>query len=462
MSATTKAQLEGAETEIETESVDVVRGSVPNFVFRALTACSDSLVVVITARGFGVDGRGLYAIASLAGSIIVTTLGGTYAAMGGEYVHGRTSLGRLHAAMFVIAAIGGVAVGAMLGLAVAISWPHTEVLLFPAVTAPALILNVIQYYGFLAVDDVPAWRKVFLATSVVPMLTLGVCAVVVPHRIWLALALWSVALYVVPLWTLRMQSRRARFDFRHLRPVVRRLLVRGAPVSAANAMQLLNYRIDLVVVVAMLPLSAVGRYSVAIVLAEALLIAVRAIGSTVYGKIPARSKRKAAELTVTAVRHSLIVGTAGAVALALGGRLLLGPVVGASFARAWVPMVILLPGVVALGLGEQFKPYLLIRLERSREYMISATGAMLVNLVLAVVLIPPLGLDGAALSTTVSYLGAALYLAHRSAALAGLERLTIFLPRRDDLADYARTVRRVLQRGTDVVLRNRRGAEYVT
>jgi O-antigen/teichoic acid export membrane protein len=459
MSTTTITQLPD-EAETTTDAADVVRGSVPNFVFRLLSACSDSLVVVITARGFGVEGRGLYAIASLVGSMIVTTLGGTYAAMGGEYVHGRAGLGRLHAAMFVIAAIGGVVIGAALGLAVAVSWPHAEVLLFPAVTAPALILNVIQYYGFLAVDDVPAWRKVFLATSVVPMLTLGVCAIAAPGRIWLALALWSVALYIVPLYTLRMQTRRARFDFGQLRPVIRRLLVRGAPVSAANAMQLLNYRVDLIVVVAMLPLSAVGRYSVAVVLAEALLIATRAISSTVYGKIPTRSERQAVELTVTAVRHSLIVGAAGMVAIAVGGRLLLGPVVGSSFTRAWVPMTILMPGVVALGLGEQFKPYLLIRLERSREYMISATGAMLVNLGLAIALIPTLGLDGAALSTTVSYLGGALYLAWRSASLAGTKRLTIFLPRRNDLAVYAHILVRAGHVVTRLVLRNHRSTEY--
>src|SRR4051812_15545515 len=88
------------------------RNSARSLVFRILTAMSDTLVVVVTARAFGAEGRGLYALASFAGSIIITVLGGIGTALAAEVAHRRSEAGELRAAAVVLSAVGGAVIGA--------------------------------------------------------------------------------------------------------------------------------------------------------------------------------------------------------------------------------------------------------------------------------------------------------------------------------------------------------------
>jgi O-antigen/teichoic acid export membrane protein len=440
------ARPRGAEDVTGKSKHGIARRSVGALAFRVMTAVSDTLVVVVTARGFGAEGRGLYAIASLAGSIIITTLGGTSTALAGEWAHRRATLGRLYASAVVIALVGGAVVGLGLGAAVAISWPDAKVLLFPAVAAPFLILNILQTNQFVATEDMRSYQWVILSTSVVPLVGLTIAAFAAPGEPYTALTVWTVCLAVVPLATLLVQRRRARFDATHIGAVVKRLLRRGMPVSLANGVQLLNYRVDLIVVTAMLPLADVGRYSVAIAIGESLLITSRSLGAASFGAIGNASEARAATITVRAVRHSLLLLTVTALAILVAGKLVLGPVFGSSFADAWLPLAVLLPGLIALGAGEQFRPFFLVRLERSREYLLAASAAMVINLVLAIALIPPLGLAGAALATTISYFVGGVYLAARFLARRDDLSAQSFVPTRGDVVDYARLIRGIARR----------------
>src|SRR6185436_19711086 len=96
------------------------------------------------------------------------------------------------------------------------------------------------------------------------------------------LLVWALVQFVVPAFTLRVQRRQARFDFRGLRPLLARLIRRGVPVSLANGMAKVTYRLDLVVVAALLTVADVGRYSVALAAGESLLLLSRAALTGAY------------------------------------------------------------------------------------------------------------------------------------------------------------------------------------
>src|SRR4051794_26447991 len=78
------------------------RGGIRSLVFRVVTAASDFLVVFVTTRGFGVDGRGVYALTSFALAAGGMVLGGPTVVMRSEIGRGRASLGAIFAASLVL------------------------------------------------------------------------------------------------------------------------------------------------------------------------------------------------------------------------------------------------------------------------------------------------------------------------------------------------------------------------
>ncbi|MDX6697531.1 MAG: hypothetical protein QOE65_928, partial [Solirubrobacteraceae bacterium] len=387
--------------------------------YRIATAASDTLVAVVTARALGADGRGLYALASFTAAAVTATVGGTTMSLSAEYAHDRAAKGRLYAGALSVAVVGGTLVGAALLAGALIAGSGARVLIYPAIIAPLLILSTLQLGVFQAVGDVGRLGFVTLASSVVPLLALTAAAILAPDRVYVSLAAWAAARAAVPLGTLAWERRDARFDFRGIRPMLRRLFGRGMPVSAANAIQLLNYRVDLLVVTAMLPLAQVGRYSVAVAMGESLLILSRSLASGAFQRVTKTSDAESIRLLTVVVRHSFMLLTAAGIVLAVGARLLLEPVFGGQFRGVWVPLALLVPGLVALGTAESLRLFFLVRLERAREYLVAATASMVMNLVLAVALVPPLGLSGAAISTSVSYAVGGLYLLVRFAQAGG-------------------------------------------
>ncbi len=419
--------------------------------FRVAQALSDALVVVVTARTLGANGRGIYALASFAQSAVVSTLGGTWTAMSAEYAHKRATVGRLYAASVAVSALGGFAVSLILGVVALVTWPRAQVLLYPAAIAPFIVLNQIQMGLYNAQGDVRRMSWVSLMTSVAPLVALTAVGVAAPGHAYIALTGWAFAQVMVVSATLAVQRREWRFDWHDLRPLLRRIVKRGMPVSLANGVQLLNYRVDLLVVTALLPLAAVGRYSVAIAMGESLLILSRSLTAGAFDRVIHSDDNQAIALLVTVIRHALWLLIFGSAALVLGGKLLFGPVLGHSFASAWAPMALLVPGIVALGTAESLRAYFLVRLERSREYLITALLSMVANLIFAVALVPVLGLAGAALSTSISYSLGGAYLFIMFVRSGGPRNVGAYLPTRQDAVDYwhlAMSLARRVRRGS--------------
>jgi O-antigen/teichoic acid export membrane protein len=417
----------------------IARGGLRSLIFRVLAAASDFLVVVVTARGFGADGRGLYALAAFSASLALTALGGAAQSLAAEVAHERTSLDRVYAAAAVLAGAGGALLGLAIAAFAALRWPEYRVLLFPAVAMPFLLAVEYQLALIQAEGNVRRMHYLHLARSVVPLVAIAVVAVVRPGHIYLALAGWAAARMVVALGALAFERKRVGLAFAGAGRLALEIARRGAPVSLGNGIARINYRIDLIVVAALLPLAQVGRYSVAIAVGEVLWLLSRAVMTGAYATIVSHpNDERSVAMTLRAFRHSIGLLTVASLTLLIGARALLVPVFGGDFRGMWIPLAFLLPGVIALGAVEVLREFFLVRIERSREYLTMATVATLVNLGVALALVPFIGLAGAALSTSVSYLGAAVYIISRFAHLTGATNVRSYIPGRAELRDYRR------------------------
>jgi O-antigen/teichoic acid export membrane protein len=416
----------------------IARAGTRSLGMRIVEAVVNALVLLVTARGFGADGRGFYALAMLACTFMGLPVLGITNPLAAEYAHRRSTLAQLYSASIAISlGLGGLIAAGALIVAVAV-WPDWAWLGFAAAPLPILCLAQCQLQLFQVQGAVMRMGLTSLAMSVATLLSLSVVAVVASGRIYVALVAWAIAQPLVPLGVLFLQHRESGFDWSGLRERTWRLLRRGFPITLANVVLRLNYRVDVFVVAAMLPLAEVGKYSIAVAAGEVLWETSRALITGAYPTIAGGALDESVRVTTRSFRHSAFVLAAGGIASAAVAFVCMGAVFGSDFDRVWIPMALLVPGVVGLGSAEVLRVFFLVRLERSREYLVASAASMVVNLALALALVPLIGISGAAISTSASYVLGCTFLSLRFAASGGSRRVRDYLPGRAEAADYLR------------------------
>jgi O-antigen/teichoic acid export membrane protein len=182
------------------------------------------------------------------------------------------------------------------------------------------------------------------------------------------------------------------------RHVSRATLHYGWRVAIGQLFRFFSGRFDLLVLSLMAPLATVGNYAVAQTVAEIVLLVPQSFGYVVLPMVAAGAAHRAAP----ALR---LVGTLtllGVIAATVVGPALILVGFGAAFRPALVPFFILLPGIWMLGCANICGSVLSGK-KRPGASSLLAGGAALATLVLDLILIPPFGIVGAAVASTVAY-----------------------------------------------------------
>lgn len=398
------------------------------------------LLLVLTARWFGVTFRGEIALFNATVNLIVLVVGFTG---GASIVYlaarepSRRHLRRLLGASYVfcvavplaVAALAGVlhlSLGREAALVVAVAVlnamlvVHTCVLLAGEAVWQASLLEFLRPFAIVAI-------------AVGVALTRGFRAADEFYVVWAAAAVLSLALSLP--FLLR--------HYRSLAPegsgapatlgvVVRQLVGYGSLAQTSNLVQFLNYRSLFFALERHAGLAAVGLFSTAVSLAEVLWIPANSLAALTLNRVSrsggdAGTRAYVLRLSRLALLAMLAAGLLAAVVPVGGVTALLGR----DFAAVRGLLVRLLPGVVALGLSLVASAYNAGHGLYARNLQASVAGLM-ITLVGFTVLIPRAGADGAVLAMNLSYLVTTVWL------LAGLvrrehARAGDFVPRVSDL-----------------------------
>ncbi|HXV74862.1 MAG TPA: polysaccharide biosynthesis C-terminal domain-containing protein, partial [Candidatus Polarisedimenticolaceae bacterium] len=149
--------------------------------------------------------------------------------------------------------------------------------------------------------------------------------------------------------------------------------------------------------------AAVGQYSIATNMAERIWMLEGAIVQSAAPEVIRRDHDRAAELTGRVARHLLVLSVLAAAALAAVSPWIVPLFFGEAFRPAIVPLLILLPGVVALSVARVFSGYYSGQLGRPSTVSLVAGVTALIALGLYVLVIPRWGLNGAAIASTAAY-----------------------------------------------------------
>ena len=231
------------------------------------------------------------------------------------------------------------------------------------------------------------------------------------------------------------------FPFRPSFGVLRDQIRFGMQGELGNLLQLVNYRFDQFVVVTYLNAAAVGFYSVAVAVAESLWLVSGATLMVLTPRLTGADDEDAAEFAPFVCRTVLLVNILLAICLAAASRVLIETAFGSGAGRSVLPLMFLLPGVVAMSGGMTLSAYIF---SRGRPILNTYTTAatVVITLALDLILIPIVGIRGAAIASSVAYTASFALALFWFRRLSGRSPWTAVAVRPSDFRVYAEVARR--------------------
>jgi O-antigen/teichoic acid export membrane protein len=194
--------------------------------------------------------------------------------------------------------------------------------------------------------------------------------------------------------------------------LVRQMARFAALAGLSSGLSYLNYRADLFVVEHFEGNEGVATYSLAVYLAESVWQVSGSLALATYPRLGAVERRDAVELTARVMRHTVILLAAVCgvlfVAADLIQALLFPKYEGMASALRFI-----LPGILVYGLAQSYSGYYTYQLGKPWVSAVVAATGLALDMALAVLLLPRMGVDGAALASALAYsaamLGALVY-----------------------------------------------------
>ncbi len=250
---------------------------------------------------------------------------------------------------------------------------------------------------------VDAFNVLRLLESFLPLvLFLGLWLIWRDAPLMAAVGSWLLGTALVVVIGLCWLSRYHRLGLRWVRGEQRELLRLSAQSHPGVLAQQVMMRSDYLFIGVLLDPVALGLYAMASAAAELLLIVPEAVTTPLMKRLLQQGEA-IRELTPLALRLTTTVMLAGCVGFALTGEWLIVMLFGIDYAPAYPALLALLPGLVGLCFASILRLDLLGK-ERAGALSLAMTAGAVANLMLNAALIPALGIVGAALASSLSYL----------------------------------------------------------
>lgn len=201
------------------------------------------------------------------------------------------------------------------------------------------------------------------------------------------------------------------FKIRYIPKLPEKLFKQGITFAVALFLLNLNYRLDILILEHLVSATEVGLYSVGVGLAELIWQLPNAIGTVIFSSSAnSTSNKEASDRAAKLLRVSLFILIIGGFVFGLISSWLVPFVYGHEFEASAGVINILLPGITFIVIVQILHASL-----SGRGYPLLGlkvfVGSIIINVTLNYILIPLYGIEGAAISSTISYTFAGIFYA---------------------------------------------------
>ena len=249
----------------------------------------------------------------------------------------------------------------------------------------------------------------------------------------------------VIVWLAIRVNRTAKIRLRFRPDLGRGQLSFGVKSYAQTLAATLHMRVDQYMIAAMLGPAQLAQYGIAVKMAEFLLKVPDATGTALFPRLAGASEADAHTATMRVCRITLALATVCWLGCALLGPIVVRLLFGSQYLAAIRPMQLMLPGIVTMSLYHILTRNFTSR-NKQQVNLAAAVTALTTNVALNWVLIPRYGIQGAAISTSVSYSLAAFLLLAVFVRESGCSVRQTVLLRPDELGGLWRVATRGLRR----------------
>lgn len=403
---------------------------------------------IVVTQALGATGRGEYYVAIVAASACVAIINiGLNSAITAFVAERRSTLDMLSRnASFAALLLGPTGVALMLFAFLALRSSvfdsvALEDYLIAIATVPFALHLLWLANVFLLARQLRRSQAALVAGAAVYLV--GALAMSAAGVLGVTEALVLYAASVVVQWLLHLIWARHAAPARPLQDprLFREVAAFGLKFHVGLVLSYLLLRFDVFLVNAYLGPTAVGVYSVAILFAELVWLLTTPLVQATVPFQAERTLKGSAPLAFKAARFNLALGLALSALFAATMWYTLPLLYGDAFGESYVPLLLLLPGVCAMAASRSLG-LLLARRNRPMPYALITGAAFGVNWLLNVLLLPELGISGASIASSISYLGLTIALVWWALNVSGLNARQALLPVRDDWASVTRAIAR--------------------
>lgn len=184
--------------------------------------------------------------------------------------------------------------------------------------------------------------------------------------------------------------------------IIKEELKYGIPLYLAALFIYLNYRVDQIMVKQYLGNNELGIYSIAVTLAELAFIFPESISSAFEGRLYSCNEKEIKSVTAQTVKLAFYL-TAIICIIGICCKPLIKILYGIDYERAGITMIILLLGIMFASIGKVVPAYFYTSGRPKIHFKVSVI-VLIINLTLNLVFIPRIGINGAAIASTVGYI----------------------------------------------------------
>jgi O-antigen/teichoic acid export membrane protein len=396
-----------------------------------------ALATLLVARTGGPEAVGIYTLARvLPGLVGVVASAGLPGALA-YFLAGRDGRDpRLPSTIVAMAVAGG-----LLG---ALAWSAMSPLLggvmFPGLAMPLVLLTGATVFTQLLVatskscsqgtEDLPGSNRVIVNEEAMFLPAYGL--------LWLlgvdglAAAITGLLLADVAAFALGW-ARLARRGFfaRAGRPspvLARQMASYGLRAQLGGVIVLLNLRLDFILLSLLTGPAVLGIYAVASKFAELIKIPGQALTYVLYPRYARDGHDRATAEARRIIPRAAMATTAAVLPLAVAAGLVIPLAYGHDFAPAVVPAQIILMGLLLEGVTGVVTGYL-YGVGRPGLNSWAMAGGLVLTVALDLLLIPPFGVEGAAVASAIAYMGTTLALLAFFVHVSRADRVTDWMPR---------------------------------
>lgn len=406
------------------------------------------IISILIARILGPTGKGIYAMTLLVPSMLLL-LGEFGITMANVYFVGKKKIKR--SALSCNSLIFGLINGVILVLIFLAIYPFIKDSVFKGVDSVYIyfILIIIpfslttQYLDGILVGLLKIKQACYITIIQTIINTVGVVVILLVlsgHTIMDILVfsmIMTISLFVFyMLYIEKLTGFAKKFSWKSFK----KCFNYGSKGYLANMFMFFNYRLDMFMVNFFMGITAVGYYSLSVGLAEMMWILSGTIGFVLFPSVSSINKKDAAELTAVTCRHSFFLTLILCIVAAFFGKYAIEIAYGKAFLPSYLPLLILLPGVLIISTATLTSSYLNGIGKVIYSPIITST-MLIINIILNILLIPIYGIVGAAIASSICYsyggmLGVFFFLKNSDIRLKD-----IYIIKKDDILFYICKIR---------------------